>query len=416
MKGSKRKQPAKKKAIRQPAEERTTRQTRSKRKVCVQKEPSGSEKSPRPEITEDELTAHGKTCSESAPATSEPEANHTPDLEEGITGLDREEPVMEQLGYHTRVNSFLEGGPAGWIDGVPGNWPSMFNNLYAFTSGFPLSFGIEMEDFNKLPKEDRQAILESVKGYVIQGDVDEVAAQFSENTYDTFSECLLSAFLSDYVLRALWGGNGRFWWLESDTRAKDTQNVPSAFGGQLNSLYQEFVKAHRHFAYVWAMMTIRLSTITDMERGRDYTFGKSMDERRRSLIRSTIIPDLLSKKTMQLLLKDAKSPAVSDRLQEGLETQAENAALMYSYPYAIRFEGIELPSNYVDLPERVRTEYKHYFKGDDDSPLHGKKVLGIRQPAIYRQGTFRSPNDEVLISPGTFVINWNYQDGRDIGK
>ncbi|KAK1143009.1 hypothetical protein N8T08_007073 [Aspergillus melleus] len=400
MKGAKRKQPAKKKAAKQPTEERTIRQTRSKRKACVQEEHSGSEKSLRLEINEDELMAHGKTRSKSVPANSEPKANHISDLEEENTGLEGAEPPMEQLLYNTEVNSILEGDRLGWSDGVPANWPVSFYSLHTFTSGFPLSFGIEMDDFNKLSKRDRQEILESVEGYVIQGDVEEVAAQFSENTHDSFSECLLSAFLSDFILKAFWGDNGPFWWLESDTRAKDTQDVPSAFGGQLNSLYQEFLKAHRQFAYTWAMMTIRLSTITSIDRGRDYSFGKSMDEQ-----------------DYAALAEDAKSPAVSESLQKELERQAENAALMYSYPYGIRFERTEhMPSKYVDLPEHARTEYKHYFKDGDDSPLHGKKVLAIRQPAIYRQGTICSPNEEVLVSPGMFIIDWNYQDGRDIGQ
>ncbi|KAI9044434.1 uncharacterized protein KD926_001035 [Aspergillus affinis] len=165
------------------------------------------------------------------------------------------------------------------------------------------------------------------------------------------------------------------------------------------------------------MMTTRLSTITNNIQGNDHAFGESMKEHRRSLIRSTILPELLSKKTVQLLLKNAKAPEVSETLQKELERQAENAVLMYSYPFSVRFEGIgHMPSEYVDLPESVRTEYKHYFKGSDDSPLHGKKVLGIKQPAIYRQGVLGYPNNEVLISPGRIIIDWNYRDGRHLGQ
>lgn len=163
------------------------------------------------------------------------------------------------------------------------------------------------------------------------------------------------------------------------------------------------------------MMTIRLSKTTTARRdqGDNSEFAKYLEERRRSAVHSAILPRLLANRTMQLLLKDAEASDVSRSLQKLLVEQAENAVSMYSYPCSLRIGGFEhMPINYLDLPEKDREYYRFFFLDTgDDTPLHGKKVLATTQPAIYRQGVV---GEEVLVSPGKFIIDWDFREGRNM--
>lgn len=389
-----------------------------KRKVSIQEERAKSGKFPRLEADEDGLTAREKACSDGKTATSESKTDNTAASREGIMDSDEREMAVEQLGRMTRMSLCFNGNKIGLAPGVPDMSAVIFLELACSAAYFARSYGIDMEGFNKLPKKDRQEALESAKGYVIQGDVDEVAARF-EGTWDQLCHCVLGGFLSKYILQKFWGDDSLFWWLEPDLQVKDDKTVPPQFGTRPNSLYKggsKGIYCPVSGNYCTGLNCVeRPSTVPESQKGEGDTFGKHMKEHRRSLIHSIIVPELLASKTMGLLLKDAKSQAALKELQVILEKYAEDAALMSSYPFRVRFEELDdLPTDYLDLPAGARADYKGVFHQGNDSPLHGKKVLAITQPASYGLGTMGSHKEEQLISPGRFIINWNWRDGRNL--
>lgn len=197
------------------------------------------------ESTADKGKGRDKSLS---PSTSKP--RNALDLEEDDdSSLELSDLSQEPGQYSWIVRSYLEGNLSGWERDGPASWGQKIDGLNVGAWSISKQFGIETEEFDKLPKKDREEIFESVKEYFIRGDVDEVAARFAGKVDRHFSHCLLNAFLCKHILSTFWGDNCPFWWLEPDLQTKDTSSVPSEFGAQFNRLYKAFLRGTHSFLF-----------------------------------------------------------------------------------------------------------------------------------------------------------------------
>ncbi|KAJ0416550.1 hypothetical protein BJY00DRAFT_316796 [Aspergillus carlsbadensis] len=288
-------------------------------------------------------------------------------------------------------SNFFKGGfPICFMDSNGDSWGKNLMLTCLDVNQWVFSDGLNhVEDMEKMAKKDKQFIINSLQGYCAQEDFDYLIPRFTEPARYSAPKVFLAMFIIRDLVEQFY--RKPFWYMGPDPVATkhDARKIQQQveFANQLDDLGKKFAKADRELYELWRVATCRLANIyDDKDRGQDYEFGESTNEYRQSRIRS-MIADVLSKKTAQLLLKDASKIKPGDKPFDNLLKVDQEAA---QCAVSLSFWDIELEIHTPDTigptfhheSESMQTATRH-FHHPEDPRLDGKRILGLTMPGLF---------------------------------
>ncbi|KAJ5715242.1 uncharacterized protein N7483_012423 [Penicillium malachiteum] len=261
--------------------------------------------------------------------------------------------------------------------------------------GFNYGFQSKRSTYEHLSKEAKKEIISSLEGWIVQDDFDKTASQFPPAIRYRILPLFASMRILKDGLRIFF--ENPFWYLQTDGEYEndnDETKVESAFGAQINTLYQQFTIVDEQLANHWRAQTSRLANARDsgsLWPPRDPELGlanKALQEEKAKKFAAAMLKD----KTFRYLLRELRDDEDADEMQGSLGlTYICLAGLVRGIATgqpALSWKLLdEIPKTYNRSSEKVEVAHLHGLLSRS-SRLNEHEILAIVSPLFIRTGSF----------------------------
>ncbi|KAL4901217.1 hypothetical protein BDW74DRAFT_170364 [Aspergillus multicolor] len=152
-----------------------------------------------------------------------------------------------------------------------------------FYATWNLAQNLAIDDIAGLSKKQKDRIVASLEGWLVQEDLDSIHARLQPAQQDQFGKALFEAFLNKAVVDILF--RHPFWHLDEavDEAGSHDDNAwggVSPLGDKLETLLSKFEKVGMEYAQVWRSITTRVANSVEFGQTRDFALEKAMKARR----------------------------------------------------------------------------------------------------------------------------------------
>ncbi|KAL2852004.1 hypothetical protein BJY01DRAFT_244782 [Aspergillus pseudoustus] len=195
---------------------------------------------------------------------------------------------------------FKDSFPICWLNSDGGTWGRDLRDTCIAIDRWVYNYALnEIEDMDKFSKTDKQFTISSLGGYCAQEDVDYLIPRFTEPASYSAPVLFLSMFIIKDLVEQFYRNPFRYRGPDPVAAKHDTR------------------KTQRQVDFAEDMYDLGMKFKKSKALGQDYEFGDSTSEYRESRIWS-LVGEVLSKKTAQLLLKDPSKINPVDKAFEQL--------------------------------------------------------------------------------------------------
>ncbi|RDW67480.1 uncharacterized protein DSM5745_09346 [Aspergillus mulundensis] len=288
-----------------------------------------------------------------------------------------------------RTADWLEGDFFEWDVVMPHHFPQEFGDVFHATWSFAAGFAIE--DITGLSKKQKDQIVASLEGWMVQEDLDSIHARLQPPQQDRFGRALFEALLNKAVVEILF--RHPFWYLDEtadDAGSHDDTawDGVSPLGARLDTLLSKFEKVGMEYAQVWRSITTRLANSVEYGQTRDFALGKAMKARRDAKCKA-LAAHLLSNEALVSLLKPIDDP--SQRLgvlTADLQQISQSAVDMIAQIPRLNFHTLtDIGESFLGS-KTLRVDYLC-------TPKDGHRVLGLTRPYVFRTFNPETVEEEV---------------------
>ncbi|KAJ0414636.1 hypothetical protein BJY00DRAFT_318630 [Aspergillus carlsbadensis] len=293
-----------------------------------------------------------------------------------------------------RNQEFLEGDFFAWNIIYPTDFPREFDALFIQSWNFVESWGAEESPC--LTRKQKQQVIASLKGYVVQEDFDSIRASLHPIQQGYFHRRLAEMFINKVVVETFF--HNLFWYVDEnahpDDNGKGVWKSATPLGERLNTLYGRFQKVGKEYSHVWRTITIRLCNSVATEQTRDLTFGEATRAHRDAKC-AALASKLLANKTLLCLLKKTdEQERRLDNLSYALQHMAQSAVDMNVQIPFLGFRTLDhVDTRFSETSDTIEAEsYSFAYDDKKECRIKGHRVLGITRPYVFR--TANDPKEE----------------------
>ncbi|RDW67383.1 uncharacterized protein DSM5745_09249 [Aspergillus mulundensis] len=266
-----------------------------------------------------------------------------------------------------RTADWLEGDFFEWSIILPHHFPFEFGANFGLTWNLAQNFAID--DIAVLSKRQKQQVVASLEGWLVQEDLDSIHARLQPGLQARLGKALVEAFLNKTVIDIMF--RHPFWYLAENADEADSDEIGM------------------EYAQVWRSITTRLCNSVRIAQTDDYTLGKAIKARRDARCKA-LAADLLSNKALLSLLSPVKDPA--QRLHAFtmvLQQISQSAVDMIAQIPRLNFHTLgDIGMGFsADI---MQVDY-------DSVPKDGHRVLGLTRPYVFRTINEDEVEEEIVL-------------------
>ncbi|GAB1212080.1 hypothetical protein ATERTT37_001207 [Aspergillus terreus] len=334
-----------------------------------------------PPVEQKQAPADG---AEEAPATSEKQSptqanpwhHDDEDFEKYIAERDTRFPpvhfsVDRFAKYRRDLWNFVSQNNCEWI--LPEGIRSLADNYGWFQielEGWLYHRTISRAELEGLPDAQKRLIVSSLKGSLVQDDLDTTMSLLPNHIRNGFACVLLESVVVQHAFARMF--DNPFWYFDGEAE-------------QLNQLYRKFIQTSKPRAALWRCDTIRLANSVKHSVADDLTLGQYNQERRDAAV-AEFAAEIVSSEPFKLLLKpfaDAEEEAKElEYLARIYKTLADMLVKVFAHPALPRVRWIDDLEVTFTADLKTMAASSVHFLDRGDRRLDGRRVLMVRYPAL----------------------------------
>ncbi|KAJ5719760.1 hypothetical protein N7493_007338 [Penicillium malachiteum] len=329
---------------------------------------------------------------------------------------------QEEVREMWRTDKYMQGIYEGWPEIGLADWDSAISIHVNTILGWGLSYAFKARrsTYEHLSKEAKKEIISSLEGWIVQDDFDKTVARFPPAIRYRVLAFFAAMRIFKDGLRLFF--QNPFWYFQTDGEFEnddDESHIESAFGAQLNTLYQQFnigdFPFHHLLAHHWRAQTVRLAnsrSIGCLRVRRDDKLGmsnKALQEKKAHEHAAAMLKD----KTFRYLLREPKDEQDAEDMQSTLAymytRMAGLARGITTGQTGLHWKLLDgVPKNFF-LSSKDVTVVRHHRLRSSSLALNGREVLAILSPLFFRSGSFdRDHKYDTTAIPAQVIVEDRY--------